>query len=114
MPFRSRHTLEQWLEEFRALGYPIAGALKVMQQDGDDGANTGLVGVELANAATVTYVQPEAPYSLRWVVTMEPRDEAVVLDSAGVMSLAAELSMVSALCAFLQAKSAALSTPDAP
>ena len=114
MPFRSRETLEQWLEEFRTLGYPIAGAVKVMQQDGEDGANTGLVGVQLANADTVTYVQPDGPYSQRWVVTMEARDAAIDLDSAQLMNLAAELSMVSALCAFLQAKSAAFRRPDAP
>ncbi|MCW3493208.1 hypothetical protein [Microbacterium sp. SSM24] len=106
MPFRSLETLEEWLAEFRTLGYPIAGSLKVMQQDADPGADTGLVGVRLANAATVTYLQPEAPYSPRWVVTMESREEPVVLDSGGLMNLAGELAMISALCAFLQAKSA--------
>ncbi len=114
MPFRSQHTLENWIEEFRALGYPIAGSLKVMQQDGDGGAHTGLVGVRLANAATVTYVQPETPSSTRWVATMEARDEPVVLDSVGLMSLAGELSVISALCAFLQAKSAAFTESDTP
>ena len=38
---------------------------------------------------------------------MEPRDEAVTMDAAAVLNLAAELSVVSALCAFLQAKSLA-------
>lgn len=114
MPFRSRRTLEQWLEEFGTLGYPAVGSFKVMQQDGEHGAHTGLVGVQLANAATVTYIQPEAPYSLRWVVTMEPREEAVVLDSAGLLNLSVELAVVSALCAFLQAKSAAFRSPDVP
>lgn len=111
MPFRSRETLEAWLDEFRTLGYPVSGALKVMPQDGEDGENSGLVGVQLANASTVTYVQPEAPYSRRWVVTMEPREEAVVLDSAGLMKLSAELSVLSALCAFLESKSAAYGGP---
>ncbi|MGN8553043.1 UNVERIFIED_CONTAM: hypothetical protein OHV15_10690 [Microbacterium sp. SLM126] len=106
MPFRSQQTLELWLEEFRSLGYTIAGTIKVMQQDGGDGDDTGLVGVRLANAETVTYVQPEAPYSPKWVVTMEAREQPVVLDSVELLNLAAELSVVSALCAFLQAKSA--------
>ncbi|WP_374315007.1 hypothetical protein [Microbacterium sp.] len=114
MPFRSRQTLEDWLDEFRALGYPVAGTLKVMPQDGDGGADTGLVGVRFANASTVTYVQPEAPYSNRWVATMESRDEEVVLDSVGLMSLAGELSVLSALCAFLEAKSEAHRRPDTP
>ena len=45
MPFRSLSTLESWLDEFRSLGYPLEGSVKVMGQDGEDGANTGLVGV---------------------------------------------------------------------
>ncbi|MFE7845811.1 hypothetical protein ACFUTX_11545 [Microbacterium sp. NPDC057407] len=108
MPFRSRRTLETWLEEFERLGYPTAGSLKVMEQDNEDGGDAGLVGVQLAHASTVTYVQPESPMSTRWVVTMEPREVAVVLDSAGLLKLSNELATVSALCAFLQAKSAAL------
>jgi hypothetical protein len=36
-----------------------------------------------------------------------------VLDSVGLMSLASELSVLSALCAFLQAKSAGFTGPDA-
>ncbi|NYE19025.1 hypothetical protein [Microbacterium immunditiarum] len=114
MPFRSRETLEGWLAEFNSLDYPVAGAFKVMQQDGEDGANTGLVGVELAHASTVMYVHPEAPYSERWVVTMEARAETISLDAAEVMRLAAELSVLSALCAFLQAKSSSFVGVDAP
>src|SRR5689334_14439732 len=64
MPFRSQRTLDAWLAEFREQGHPVAGSLKVMEQDGHDGADTGLVGVRLANATTVTYIQPERPYSL--------------------------------------------------
>ena len=107
MPFRNMKTLESWLDEFRSLGYPIDGNVKVMPQDGDDGANTGLVGVALVNAATVTYIQPESSESTRWVVTFEAREAEAELDSAAVLKLAAELMMVSALCAFLQSKSAA-------
>ena len=112
MPYRSRHTLEAWLEEFEQLGYPIAGSLRVMAQDSDDGEDSGLVGVQLAHASTVTYLQPDGPYSTRWVVTMEPREVAVVLDSAGLLNLSAELATVSALCAFLQAKSAGVEDPS--
>src|SRR5690349_17831617 len=108
MPFRSRRTLEAWLEEFVQLGYPASGSLKVMDQDSSDGEDTGLVGVQLAYASTVTYLQPDGPYSTRWVATMEPREAPVVLDSAGLLHLSTELATVSALCAFLQAKSAVL------
>lgn len=114
MAFRSRRTLEAWIEEFLALGYPIAGSIRVMPQDGADGADTGLVGVRLAHASTITYVQPESPNAKRWVATMEARDEAVLLDSAELLSLAGELAVVSALCAFLQTKSADFTDVDTP
>ncbi len=78
-----------------------------MAQDGDDGANTGLVGVTLPNAETVVYIQPESATSTRWLVTFEAREVQVELDSAAVLKLASELTTVSALCAFLQAKSEA-------
>lgn len=104
MPFRSRATLESWLDEFRALGYPMPGGLRVIQQDGDGGANTGLVVVELVNAPTSIYVQPIVQGSPRWVVSFEAREKQVELDPAGVAGLASELAVVSALCAFLQAK----------
>jgi len=114
MPFRSLQTLEHWLGEFRQLGYPVDGLAAVMPQDGDDGENTGLVGVRLMNAATVIYIQPEAAGALRWVVTMEARDSAFALDAPALLKLAAELTMVSALCAFLEARSAAFVGRDAP
>lgn len=111
-PFHSRQTLESWLTEFTELGYPLNGSLKVIEQDGEAGADTGLVGITLAHANTITYVQPESLGSTRWVVTMEPRDTAVVLDPAGLLNLSAELATVSALCAFLQAKSEAFRGED--
>lgn len=112
MPFRTRRILEGWLEEFQQLGYPNAGSLKVMAQDSADGEDDGLVGVRLAHASTVTYVQPESPTSTRWLVTMEPRETPVVLDSAGLLNLSTELATVSALCAFLQAKSVGYQKPS--
>lgn len=112
MSFRSASTLQSWIDEFHTLGYSVPGALKVIPQDGEAGANTGLVAVDLANASTTTYIQPEAG-SPRWVVTLEPRDESVVLGAAELLSLASELSIASALCAFLQAKSQGYSADDA-
>jgi hypothetical protein len=105
MPFRNATTLERWLDEFRATETPIDGAMRVMQQDGAEGADTGLVGVSLAYAATTTYIHPEGAGSTRWFVTMEPREAPVVLDSVGVRGLADELTAVAHLCAFLERKS---------
>jgi len=113
MPFRSQHTLELWLEEFRALGHPIRGSVKVMHQDGEDGENTGLVGVQLANAGTVIYIQPDADDPSRWAITMEAREEPVTVGAAAAADLATELRTVAALCAFLEAKSAASAADSA-
>jgi hypothetical protein len=107
MPFRSRETLEAWVDEFRLLGYAISETVKVIPQDGDLGGNTGLVGVRLLHAQTVTYIQPDAPGSTTWQVTFEPRETEVQLDASGALRLSTELAMVSALCAFLQTKSKA-------
>ena len=52
MPFRNLETLECWLEEFRALGYPMAGSVRVIPQDGDGGATPGWWAFRLANAST--------------------------------------------------------------
>lgn len=107
MPFRSLEMLESWLGEFRELGYPIAGTVKVIPQDREFGSDTGLVGVRLMNAQTVTYIQPVEPGSTTWVVTFEARDTDLQLDAAGAFRLSTELAMVSALCTFLQTKSKA-------
>ena len=105
MPFRNLETLESWLDEFRELGYPLSGALKVIVQDGAGGADTGLVGFRLANAATFVSIEPAGADAASWVATMEPRETEVVLDSAGLLSLSGELATLSALCTFLQSKS---------
>ena len=112
MPFRSLMTLRSWLDEFSELENVTPGALKVIQQDGDGGANTGLVAFRFENASTVAYVQPERPGSMTWMVTLEPRESSITIDAAGVRDLADELTLLSALCAFLQAKSEAFVGQD--
>ena len=107
MPFRSLRTLQAWLDEFDGLGYRFTGELKVIQQDGAGGADTGLVLVRLSDAETVITMQPEIREAPKWLVTMEPRDAAMSMDAAELLNLSAELAVVSALCAFLQEKSIA-------
>jgi len=112
MPFRSMSTLESWLDEFRGLGYAIPGSIRVIQQDGAEGANTGLVAVTLANAPTEVYIQPETRDATRWAVTLEARAEAVTLTAPVLLGLTNELATISSLCAFLEAKSRAFVGPD--
>jgi hypothetical protein len=104
MPFRSMSTLQSWVDEFERLGYPIAGAAKVIPQDGEDGADTGLVVFQLENAPTLAYLQPDMS-AMEWLVTMEARESASTMNPATVMNLAFELNVLSALGAFLQTKS---------
>jgi formamidopyrimidine-DNA glycosylase len=108
MPFRNAATLQKWLDEFLASGDHLGfgGTVRILPQDGADGADTGLVGVHFERASTVTTIQPERPGSPRWLVTFEPRETAVALDAVGVEGLAQELTYVSRLCAFLETKSA--------
>ena len=112
MAFRNLETLESWLAEYRELGKPLADAARVMVQDGDGGANTGLVVFRLGHAPTGVFIQPVTQDASAWVATMEPRDESLVLDASGLLELSAELVAVSELCAFLEAKSEAYEGTD--
>ncbi|MBW9119632.1 hypothetical protein JNB63_05965 [Microbacterium trichothecenolyticum] len=107
MAFRNLETLESWLAEYRALGKPKADAARVMVQDGDGGANTGLVFFRLGHAPTGVFIQPVTQDASDWVATLEPREENLVLDAQELLELAGELAAVSELCAFLEAKSQA-------
>jgi hypothetical protein len=102
MNFRSRDTLQAWLTEFQQLDYPSDRTLRVIEQDGADGADTGLVALQLAGGLSA-YVQPDRDDT--WVLTFEHGEESFELDAATISRLSSELATVSALCGFLQAKS---------
>lgn len=102
MIFRSRETLQEWLDEFQNLDHSSDGTLRVIEQDGADGADTGLVALRLAGGLSA-YLQPDG--AGEWVVTFDVGDEAFELDAATVSQLSSELATVSALCGFLQTKS---------
>jgi hypothetical protein len=105
-PFRSRDSLAAWLAEFDEFGYPAAIPARVIEQDGSDGANPGLVAVQLSSGLDV-YIQPDVPGGTRWLVTLDAREDATELSPAEVTRLSAELATVAALCAFLEQKSLA-------
>ncbi|WDG17006.1 hypothetical protein [Microbacterium sp. Clip185] len=104
MPFRSKATLETWLEEFHR-SREAGDLIRVAVQDGSEGADTGLVIVPLHNADISLYMEPIEVGDSRWRVTIEPQAEMTVLTSFEMQRLAAELSVAAELCAFLEAKS---------
>lgn len=112
MSFRSKQTLETWLEEFRS-AREAGDLIRVTIQDGSDGSDTGLVIVPLKNSSVSIFMQPIRIGDAQWNVTLEPSDENTVLDSHQLHALASELAVAAELCAFLQARSVGHDeTPD--
>ncbi|MFI8632853.1 hypothetical protein ACIGEP_09690 [Microbacterium sp. NPDC077663] len=104
MPFRSRETLERWVDEF----HEARGAgerIKVIVQDGTDGDDTGLVIVPLENATVTIFMQPVEVGSATWSVTIEPHPDSTTLSSFQLHGMAVELSVAAELCAYLEARS---------
>lgn len=104
MPFRSKHTLEHWLDEFTA-SRGAGHNMTVVIQDGSDGSDTGLVVVKLHNATTSVFMEPAELGGMRWRTTIEPQPDPTILTSHQLSALAAELQVAAELCAFLEAKS---------
>ncbi|MCT2085693.1 hypothetical protein M3D75_06160 [Microbacterium enclense] len=97
--------LEQWLDEFRNLGYLTGSDIRVLEQQDDTDVNRGLIVVDLSEAATVTYLQPIADSDGRWKATMEARDTTIELTAVAIVNLANELTVLGALVSFLETKS---------
>lgn len=114
MPFRNKQTLEAWLENFAAMGYSLPENVRVVQQDGEGGANTGLVVLTLEEPPTVIAVQPREPYAADWVVSIEPREAEVALSGPATMKFSQALAALSLLCAFLETKSRGYMQHDSP
>ncbi|WP_278102512.1 hypothetical protein AB0870_13770 [Microbacterium proteolyticum] len=100
--------LEQWLEEFRSLGYLTGSDMRVLEQQDDTEVTRGLIVVDLTEAATITYLQPIAGSDGRWKATMEARDTTIELTAVGIVNLGNELNVLGALVSFLETKSRAL------
>jgi hypothetical protein len=105
MPFRTIETLESWVAEFVEQNSGGASDIRVIPQDGDGGADTGLVGMRLPNSPTEIYIEPPAQPGEEWTVTFEPREDYVRLGAVAVQTMAVEMTRLARLCAFLQQKS---------
>lgn len=105
MPFRSKDTLQVWLDEHAASGADGGGVAYVADQEAVDGRDSGLVVYPLSNATTSVYLQAIALDEPDWRVTIEAQPEVTELSPEGVYDLCRELRNVADLCSFLQAKS---------
>lgn len=104
MVFRSKQTLERWLEEFQEAR--TAGELiRVAVQDGEGGADTGLVVVPLHNSSVSVFMEPVEIGASSWRITLEPQPDATILNSHELHRMAVELAVAAELCAFLEARS---------
>jgi hypothetical protein len=104
MPFRSKETLERWVSDFhQARG--AGDLIRVIVQDGSDGADTGLVVVPLENATVTIYMEPAALGAAPWSVTFDPQPDTTILNSHQLHGMAAELAVAAELCTYLEGRS---------
>jgi len=106
MPYRSRATLQQWLDEFIA-AHGGGDLIKVVIQDDSWGDDGGLVVVPLRNASTTVYVRPPMGGDSRWRVVFEPQLDEVALTAEDTAALVAELGTAAELCGYLEVRSVA-------
>jgi hypothetical protein len=104
MPFRSKETLERWLEEFHAQR-GAGDLIRVAVQDGTGGADTGLVVVPLEHATVSVFMEPVDIGEAQWRITIEPQPDTTILSSHQLHAMAVELQVAAELCAFLEARS---------
>ncbi|WP_413354578.1 hypothetical protein [Microbacterium sp. 1P06AB] len=106
MPYRSRATLQLWLDEFTA-ARGDGDLIKVVIQDDSWGDDGGLVVVPLRNASTTVYVRPPMGGDARWRVVFEPQLDEVALSAEETAALVAELGTAAELCGYLEVRSVA-------
>ena len=111
MPYRTLAILQSWVDEFERRGDSGLGPIRVIPQDGSEGADTGLVAVQLPNSPTVIYLEPPPRGTAgKWSITFEPREQPVTLGADAMAEMSDEIGALAALCVFLQEKSVAFLT----
>lgn len=105
MSFRTKETLEKWLDEFRSTR-DDCDHITVLMHDGGEGADTGLVYVPLTHAVTDVYMEPVAIGDPHWAIGFGSRTNSFNLTPGELQVLADELAVAAVLCEFLERKSA--------
>ena len=78
-PLLNKDLLEDWLTQFRELGYLTGSEIRLLEQEDESDPDAGLIVVDLSGAKTVTYLQPIAGGDGAWKATMEARDATIEL-----------------------------------
>lgn len=104
-PARTKALLEGWVKEFMDENAADQVHINVAVQDGSDGRDTGLVVIHLGNGGAEVYMQPASFDSTVWEATLTARPDDLTLSPYKLAALAAEVTLASSLCTFLQYKS---------
>ena len=111
VPYRNQATVQAWINEYLTAHPAPAGSVSVLEKNFTPSPDSGMVVVSLANAPTITFIQPVIQDGRpRWVVTFEERSQALDLTGTEVAQLAAEFAGIASLCEFLQVKTEAAMT----
>ncbi len=108
MTLFAAETIEQWLSDFVARGHRMPKQIRMVERDLDvEGQeDAGLVVIELGIATTGTFLERPAHDKPNWNVHFMEREQEIVATSAEVDTIAAELTMIAQLAAYLEARTA--------
>ncbi len=104
-PRRSREQLEAWVAEFEEEQHCIAGSISVAPQEDAATEDTGLVLLRLRTTSASVIIKPRGYDDPYWELILTEQSEDLTMSVHDIASLAAEYSVASNLCAFLQWKS---------
>ena len=108
MALFSSETIQQWLDEFLARGHRLPRQIRLVERDLDTEGqeDAGLVVLELGVATTGTFLERPAHDKPDWKIHFLEREVEITATPAQVDLIASELSMISQLAAYLEARTA--------
>ena len=105
MSYRDQAKVKSWVTDFANSHPGVSPQISVVDQYYAEGPDSGLVVVQLRTATTVTSIQPGVEDGApTWRVHFDPREEGLDLDGEQTEALAADLTLLSLLCQYLQGR----------
>jgi hypothetical protein len=107
VPRLTMDELTGWVHEFHGSEATEGALPQAVDTSWDETmVDTGLIVLRLETSGTELYLRRKIGGSPEWTVTFEAREHAAEATADQVMSLAAEVSAVGRLCAFLSERTA--------